>query len=49
MAVNASGQSRVTRSRRGVPSAAYNVRQSCITIGLSVVALLVLHFALILY
>ncbi len=49
MAVNASGQSRVTSTRRGVPNAVYNVRQSCVTIGLSVVALLVLLFALILY
>ncbi|MCM3894158.1 MULTISPECIES: hypothetical protein [Gordonia] len=49
MAVNASGQPRVASTRRGVPNAVYNVRQSCVTIGLSVVALLVLLFALILY
>ncbi|GAC50828.1 hypothetical protein [Gordonia aichiensis] len=48
MAVNASGHTRTASQRPGVPAAVYNIRHSCLTIGLSVVALLVLFFALIL-
>lgn len=48
MALNASRQPRLLSTRPGVPSAVYNVRHSCLTIGLSIVGLLVLLLVLML-